>query len=58
MLNLTLSKNFQKTDGKLRKIFETYTKKVVSLTYKDPLDLKIKKTKFTGEAMQMLVSMG
>lgn len=58
MLNLTLSKNFQKTDGKLRKIFETYTKKVVSLTYKDPLDLKIKKTKFIGEAMQMLVSMG
>lgn len=44
MLNLTLSNNFHKADGKLRKIFETYTKKVVSLTYKDPLEIKIKKT--------------
>lgn len=45
-----MSKNFQKTDGKLRKIFKTYTKKVVSLTYKDPLEIKIKKTKFTGRS--------
>lgn len=44
MLNLTLSNNFHKADGKLRKIFETYTKKVVSLTYKDPLEIEIKKT--------------